>query len=521
MAVTITSAPSNTYIPANNDITFVVSSDLNVLKYKLRLKIYVDNTLQDLIYFEKSAMPDGTAYFELSKVISNFMTKDFSGAISQFKTNPNSFVRFYVSIADYETSYGAYVDSDTYYAYNSAFGFIEYLSYSDTNYLLESGNFLSNHLTNNIDTNESAFLHFIVDEFNTTTGSQKVADHTFALGNDDTPWSRGGIWSTGAGAYILSSYHAVPNNPYTLSITTSAAANTWYDISVVVSVLSAGASLTITYGTYTLTITETGTFHLLAKKATINGTFSIDFNAFANDDVVTVDSVSFLQAVIIPYEQSIKTYDSSNTLISEYKILNTEIGANDKYKFLRIPSGTYDLNQASLSVGSQPVITDSVAKYVIVIKTQAGAEYGTATYNIVDNSCKYTPFRLCWLNRLGGYDSFTFKLVSKHNQAIDRKFFKKQISSVNYNSYDREDTQYSTTFKDRYSVTSDWLSEPESTWLSELLTSPDVYWQYSNTKMVAVNIKSNDYQIFKKEADKLFNLQFEFELSTTNRVQAL
>lgn len=102
---------------------------------------------------------------------------------------------------------------------------------------------------------------------------------------------------------------------------------------------------------------------------------------------------------------------------------------------------------------------------------------------VVSCDCeRYTPFRFAWLNRLGGMDSYTFRLKSTHTVSSDKKEFTRYLSRYNVatDRYDyilgnRGRKVYDVQAFDIYTVVSTWQDETTHAWLAELFTSPEAY----------------------------------------------
>jgi hypothetical protein len=104
----------------------------------------------------------------------------------------------------------------------------------------------------------------------------------------------------------------------------------------------------------------------------------------------------------------------------------------------------------------------------------------------IDNTCSnYEKQRLVFLNRLGGYDYFNFTLDSKRTLAITRTEYEKMLN-WNYNVGDRGKTLLAQKAEVKMTMNSNWITETESLWLEELLTSPEVF-LLPNTNVVYEN----------------------------------
>jgi hypothetical protein len=224
----------------------------------------------------------------------------------------------------------------------------------------------------------------------------------------------------------------------------------------------------------------------------------------------------------VVYDARIRTYDSAGTIIQTVKVNNPYqalSSTNDRY--FRFGCGTSNLNSiasSGITSGSQPIITASVYSYDVTFETYSGTLVSTPQVFTVNNQCtKNDTFRFHFLNKLGGFDSFTFIRGSKKNVSIKRTSYSRNPNrslsgtSYGYSKSDRGGTQLDTILKDNIKVLSDWINEDTSIWLEELITSPEVYLDDLTHGLVAVNILNSNYEIKQTAQDKLFNLEIEFE----------
>lgn len=232
----------------------------------------------------------------------------------------------------------------------------------------------------------------------------------------------------------------------------------------------------------------------------------------------------FIQDATDVNKMQIKTYDSSGSLIATNNVTITSASGDIHYSF---GVGSYQLNNSGLGT----IITSSVSYYTCQVLRDSTALSEVFRFNVDEGACRYDTKRIHFLNKLGGYDSFNFTLVSKNNYDVQRaeftrnKFGFETRATGNYNFYNSSTTDfYDYTLASRgkkvfwqqvgetLKVTSDWISEAEATWLLELVSSRDIYLEYNN-ELVAVNIKTSTYETKKKENEKLFNIELEFEYS--------
>ena len=534
MALTIRQSPADYALAYNPQIYVASSSYTDLSNYELLVNLYKNNVLQDSITLTKLPLSSGYVVFDIQSIIENYLSSDFA-ATQAFQTNDNSFVQVRASLRDYSTAggWGAYVNH-TYYAWNAVVETIDFNSFTNANYSDTTYFLTRNDITQSTSSTENAELYLISTIL--ISGTNHITDGQWLIPTDTSPWGHDIEWFLGVPGAQINSAVSISNQEYHLyKATNTTIANTNYIFTLTIASISEGSYITLTYGSQSAVYTEAGTYDLIAQSTTANDTVYIDFWCNTTGDTVFLSSITVYETTSNKaYKLEVKTYTSSGTLIGTKAIKNDQIGTSDKYKFLRVPAGKYNLNQvnnALLLTGSQPLIESNCSYYTLTIKNISNVAYATKTFNVSDDCARYDKYRLHWLNRLGGYDSYTFDLVSKKNIDIEKKTFKKQLGSLtiqnsgaasfSYQNSDRQDSQYYTKYKNRTLITSDWLTNDESDWLSELMTSPSVFWERGSNDFVAVNINANTYEIKNNKVDKIFNHTLEFSLSFDEFTQTL
>ena len=194
----------------------------------------------------------------------------------------------------------------------------------------------------------------------------------------------------------------------------------------------------------------------------------------------------------------------------------------DADKFMRVSTGPNNLNQISaidIITGSQPIIPTDTAYYTIKIADSSlFTKSETLTYTIDDACTKNDVLVFHWLNKYGGFDSFAFIRANTQKADITRANYKKPTGTISgstysYSAADNQNTVFDTRIKDKIEVLSDWLTDAESVWLEELVTSPEIYLDDATYGLVAVNVIDKAYEKKKAVSYKAFNLKLTFEYS--------
>lgn len=155
--------------------------------------------------------------------------------------------------------------------------------------------------------------------------------------------------------------------------------------------------------------------------------------------------------------------------------------------------------------------------------------------------------RFYWLNKLGGWDSYSFTKSKSKKLDIQRDNFERYVDYNNYELFGSGMTQYNTQTTEIGSVHSDWMDIKTSDWLAELLTSPYVYVQDNSPYLDVIQetsdsvppawedlpypeegsfeqsirrvvITDTSYSYYTKDNVKLTNLNITFQESNQNDV---
>jgi hypothetical protein len=211
---------------------------------------------------------------------------------------------------------------------------------------------------------------------------------------------------------------------------------------------------------------------------------------------------------------NINGYDANGNFLYATQIDATASSGDIQF----VPSSPASLNNidnANILVGSQPIINSNIASYNIQARG-VGLYSETRTF-VIEESCKYNSNTLIFQNNLGAFDSFTFYLGDMSMTDIERKDMKVNVDTVVsndivYSMNEREKVTYYTKKSETIKLMSDWISEEESNWLLELMSSPEIYLQEGNELVAVAKIKATNYTKKKVVRDKLFKIDVELEL---------
>ena len=213
---------------------------------------------------------------------------------------------------------------------------------------------------------------------------------------------------------------------------------------------------------------------------------------------------------------SILTKDSAGAAISLFSIDASATFGDIQY----VPSSPASLNNidnANMLIGAQPIIDSTVASYTILANENILTVASETRTFVIKEACKYNANTLIFQNNLGAFDNFTFYLGDESMTAIERKDMKVNVDTVVgndivYSMNEREKVTYYTKTSETIKLMSDWITEAESNWLLELMSSPEIYLQNGDELTAVAKIKATNYTKKKVVRDKLFKIEVELEM---------
>ena len=143
--------------------------------------------------------------------------------------------------------------------------------------------------------------------------------------------------------------------------------------------------------------------------------------------------------------------------------------------------------------------------------------YNTATYGQTD--CQNDKIRLGWVNSRGGWDYFNFTKRSEFTDEIDRKTYRKVLfngTTTVFNSNDRGLQDRRNLMQQVLSITSDYISENEFTFLRSLLVSNQVTWlstEGGTPVQIPVKLDDTNYTEKKTRDGKLYNVTLKVRIA--------
>ena len=215
-----------------------------------------------------------------------------------------------------------------------------------------------------------------------------------------------------------------------------------------------------------------------------------------------------------------QTFDSLGNSIAMASMLNPYASAMNGPFRIDIPVWPWNLNNAPGTTWADGIarptfINSNVAYYQFALGMEVlgTPNIVSQVYTMRPERCQiYEKFRLGWINDLGGWDYFNFRLASKETHQFERSTFRKKrgtLSSTSnvYNATNdaRGLSTFNTQANKTWSVVSDWITQDQAIWLQELYRSPKVYlWRDSpgTAGFRPITILDESYTIGDKKTTK-------------------
>jgi hypothetical protein len=217
------------------------------------------------------------------------------------------------------------------------------------------------------------------------------------------------------------------------------------------------------------------------------------------------------------YKIYLKTLDNTFT-----NILSTTMTAANTAGLYTLDVGASEI--ASHSWGTTPVMTN-VKYYALRILNFTEDVWATKTIMFEIDDCEntYTDYELHWLNRKGGYDSFTFSGKSNQTTNVTKNFAKYNTrtigaSSITHNTYEQRKRAFHTSLTDNYRLNSRLLKDFEVEGLEDLFSSPEVFWK-NGSNFMAVNVTGSTFEHAKSENGQVYSMEVSMEVDNSDKRQ--
>jgi len=462
--------------PAYNPITFNISSNYSVYpSFRYLVNLYNENTNDLIGKFKLAPQLDNTGYIDLSKVISNSLSVDFTPNELFNDDCKNSYI-------NYKVGFGG--------EYGSEWRFSNVKSYDDTPGSIYTG------YTNLYQTNLIAHTYItgdqIVIESNSNIPSVNGLHTVVEVYDDfsiviDLPFIPGtNLSTTGVTTYADNRKTTYTDDIFVTGLTAFNGARSWMDF--------------INWRGFNYTIMD-----LTNTSKDIPRRFLTDmpFNNF---------SVTYSQDLYLNF---FNIYDNENIKL-KYQTSNGETGSTSSVsgitKIMSFASGPTQLG-----------IPQDNKWYEIFLVDESSTVLSQVYKINLDNRCKIEDYEVLFMDRMGSLVSYAFQLRSIERGSVERQKFKQNVDykldNVNYlDSYDingRGDTISNVSLMKEYELNTNWMTDEMSVYFEQLVTSPYTWIKIGGIYYSCI-INDTDFEVTRQKNKQLIKKTITVRLSNDN-----
>lgn len=194
----------------------------------------------------------------------------------------------------------------------------------------------------------------------------------------------------------------------------------------------------------------------------------------------------------------VNLYDSAGSYISQLSLTSVTSGFRKLYQNI---------------VNNATVRATATAKYIGCYLQDAGGTRVTrfVYFEIIREDVTSCFTRIHFVNKFGQVDAFTFKGFHETIDEVERLSYQKNLAG-GYVTSDRGNTIYKVEAERTATVYSDYLSDDEALWLTELLQS-EAIWIHKDSQMIPIDVLNNSMIIQSREG-----LQLKLEYKYSNKL---
>ena len=179
----------------------------------------------------------------------------------------------------------------------------------------------------------------------------------------------------------------------------------------------------------------------------------------------TINELTFLTNGGTNTRARVRYYNGATLLTSQ--VLTTPTANNTDV--------TVDISYAALTVPS------NATRYTVQLERISNGNPLSPEYEYqIGTPCsKYEKVNVYFQNKWGGIDAYVFNMRETVTDQIERKNYKKMDRYIQtYNTYNQASQTYASNIKTTHVLNTDWVTEDEMNWLSELAESNNVIMSY-------------------------------------------
>ena len=231
----------------------------------------------------------------------------------------------------------------------------------------------------------------------------------------------------------------------------------------------------------------------------------------SNSKIVTLNANSWY--VPIQQDELSKIDLKNNGSIIETQAFTSTTDSTDVIRYVGYTANNYifeDTNDYLFEDFNVFIFSDGDADEILITYSDASTE--SITIETIDE-CKYTPYRLTFVNKFGALQSVWMFKRSDVSMSVESEDYRSFLySSGSYDTSNHQYRNFNTMGRESISLNSGFYPESYNEVFRQLHLSEKV-WIYYDSKILPVNIKSKELAFKTQVNEKLIDYKFEFEFA--------
>ena len=161
------------------------------------------------------------------------------------------------------------------------------------------------------------------------------------------------------------------------------------------------------------------------------------------------------------------------------------INCTNTQAIIQVASGLGNLGTLTLDSGSLPIVKANASIVNVYLTNTSGTPVSEIITYKIDRRCSISNYELVFMDRLGTFANFAMQLRAYEKGNINRLTYNKQFGNtvagiVTFNTYDSGTTTYHVDDTREVSLNTNFMTDAESVYFDELLTSGYTYLKVGN-----------------------------------------
>jgi hypothetical protein len=165
---------------------------------------------------------------------------------------------------------------------------------------------------------------------------------------------------------------------------------------------------------------------------------------------------------------------------------------------IQVASGLGNMGTLTLDSGSLPIVNDNATTVSVYLTNTSGDVLIEPINYLIDRRCSISNYEIVFMDKLGTFANFAMQLRAYEKGNVNRLTYNKQFGNVvaglvTFNTYESGTTTYHVDDTKEISLNTNYMTDDESVYFDELLTSGYVYLKVKD-EYFACQVQETSYE---------------------------